>query len=343
MDLSNQIIEIFKKSKIVEGEINRLVGKGNPLSESNREQFRELLEEAEKFLYTSFVKISNADYIKGVKLKIGNESEVSLEIIVLTDTGIKVQPQNIFSEANYDLVILLLHLSLFRVCANNGQSKFLILDDVLQSVDSSIRTRFIEYLLSELREWQLIITCHDRLWLNQLKHLFNRNSHRFKEIHITGWTFLSGPTITSINHDSKDNIIQQAVQTSNPRLIAAACGVMLEKICHNLSFSLEVSLHRKYEDKYTIGDLWPSIKKTLKKSSIKTILDNIDSLLIIRNILGCHYNEWAESMSDTEVQSFAKNIQTLYDFTFCENCGSWISKNDNQDFVAKCKCGSLKI
>lgn len=342
-NLVDEIYSLKEEASQIHSAISKLTNPFHECKEGKFDILKKLLIEAGQYLYSGFVQISNVDYIKNIELVLGDKTEVSLEIVVELDSGRRVAPQRIFSEANYDLVILLLHISLFRACASAGQAKFLILDDVLQSVDSVIRTRFVEYLLKELKDWQFIITCHDRLWLNQLRYMFQRASHQFKEYNISHWNFMKGPSIISRNHELKDDMISKALQTHNSRLIAAACGVTLEMICQKLSVSLEISIHRKPDDKYTIGDLWPGIKKSFKKSSISILCDKIDSQLVIRNILGCHYNEWANSLSDSEVIEFANLIQELYDSCFCDKCGCWISISDDKEVVAECKCESLQL
>ncbi len=342
-NLVNEINSLKEEASQIQSAISKLTNPFHECKEGKFDILKKLLIEAGHYLYSGFVQISNVDYIKNIELVLGDKTDVSLEIVVELDSGRRIAPQRIFSEANYDLVILLLHISLFRACASAGQAKFLILDDVLQSVDSVIRTRFIEYLLKELKDWQFIITCHDRLWLNQLRYMFQRASHLFKEYNISRWNFMKGPSIISRNHELKDDMISKALQTHNSRLIAAACGVTLEMICQKLSVSLEISIHRKPDDKYTIGDLWPGIKKSFKKSGISILCDKIDSLLVIRNILGCHYNEWANSLSDSEVLEFANLIQELYNSCFCDKCGCWISISDDKEVVAECKCKSLQL
>lgn len=302
-----------------------------------------VLDDVEELLYNSFQKITNIDYIDSINLSVADISAASLDIKINLSNGVSTSPNKIFSEANYDLLILLLYISIIRVGIKNGQEKVLILDDVLQSVDSSIRAKFIRFILSELKDWQLFITCHDRLWLNQLRYMFNQNGHPFKEFHITGWSFYTGPTISEQKYETIDNSIQDALNTKNIRIIAATAGLTLEKICQKLSISLPTSVKRKLDDKYTIGDLWPNIRKTLKGSSIEEYLTKVDNLLLIRNLLGCHYNEWADSMVDSEVYDFASTVQNLYSATFCSNCHNWISLSQNKGMVSECKCGNLSI
>lgn len=345
----NRLIDLVEKFKEYTTEIKNIQSAIKTLTNSSNENeskfisLKKLLLEAEKYLYNAFTQVSNVDYVNNIELEIGHKSDVSLEIVIELNTGHRTSPQRIFSEANYDLIILLLHISLFRACSVSRQGKVLILDDILQSVDAVIRVRFMEYILKELPDWQIIITCHDRLWLNQLKYIFHRFSHKYKEFHISRWNFFSGPTIISQNNEKKDDMITKAIQTNNPRLVAAACGVILEMICQKLSTSLNTTIKRKIDDKYTIGDLWPGIKKVLKKSILSKIVENIDSLLLIRNILGCHYNEWAESLSNDEILFFAKNIQDLYDNVFCEKCGCWLTNSLDSSIIAECKCKSIIV
>lgn len=301
-----------------------------------------LLSEASDFLSDSFRSISNAQYVQSIKLIMGVKSPASFDIMVELVNGKQMIPTSIFSEANYDLMILLLYISLVRAAALRGQSKLLVLDDVLQSVDATIRVKFIDYLLDKMSDWQFIITTHDRLWLNQLKYQFQRHGHQYKEYNIERWTFKEGPFLLEQNNYLVDDTLICAIKTNNNTLIASASGVLLEKICQQLSITLHISIHRTYGDKYTIGDLWPGIKKVLKKTSLNELISSIDSLLSIRNMLGCHYNEWALALSDNEIISFANYVQELYDKVFCKECMSWISILPLTQSIS-CKCETIKL
>lgn len=302
-----------------------------------------ILKDASIFLSDSFKAIANINYIQSISLSVANISVASLNIKIKLVNGVQTSPNLIFSEANFDLMILLLYISIIRLGVLKGQHKFLILDDVLQSVDSSIRVKFIDYLLLNMPDWQFIFTCHDRLWLNQIKYLFNRRGHQFKEFHINSWDFLAGPTVQEKKYEIKDATLSTALHTNNMRIIAATCGFLLEKICQKLSVNLPTSVKRRDDEKYTIGDLWGGIKKIMSKTEVKDLIDQIDQLLFIRNLLGCHYNEWAESLSDSEVKQFAKTIQELYDKTFCEKCNTWISLTNLKNPVAECRCRHMSL
>lgn len=338
ISIAQDYYKISQKYKKFKDKKKKLVSIKTP------DKFKELEETfaaASVYLTSSFKEISNVNYIEDIELSVAHVSQTSLSIRIKLINGRNVTPNQIFSEANYDLMVLLLYLSLIRVGVDRGQEKVLVLDDVLQSVDANIRASFIVYILKELKDWQLFITCHDRLWLNQLKYLFNNASHVFKEYHISSWSFLSGPVIKEENMHSTDDTLKQAISTGNIRIMASISGLFLEKICQELSVSLRCSIERRPDDKYTIGDLWPSVKKALKKTSLVPLIEKIDKALCIRNLLGCHYNQWAESFADDEVIEFATSVQSLYEGCYCSICNCWIEKINSKSMNYECKCRNV--
>lgn len=343
--ISKSLIEKLLEIRMIKGQIKKLTDTSSIKSNRRLKQNVEFLTEASSYLTAAFNSISSVDYVDEIRLSFGKKTDASLEILIKLKNGLIATPGSIFSEANYDLLILLLYVSIIRVGANKGQAKVFILDDVLQSVDTQIRAKFVNYILSELKEWQIFITAHDRLWLNQLRYLFANNNHEFKEFQITNWDFENGPLLASQSIKLYDDSLEIAIKTGNTMLMASTAGLMLEKICQNLSIELKIDVKRKRDDKYTIGDLWPGIRKQLKKSKkMETLVEEIQNSLYIRNLLACHYNEWALSLSDKEIWEFAYNVQKLYENTFCQNCLSWISmENSSQMIYAQCKCNNTRM
>jgi recombinational DNA repair ATPase RecF len=293
------------------------------------------LAQAGNYLSKAFKEISNVDYVDYIEFRISKATEASFEIIIHLNNGREVSPENIFSEANYDLMILLLYVSMIRVSTEKGQEKVLVLDDVLQSVDATIRTKFMSYILREFNDWQLFITCHDRAWLNQLRYLFNNleqgGYHPFKEFNIVGWSFDNGPIIKESKSSGVDERLLKAIETNDIHVIASTAGPFFEMICENLSMSLHSQIYRNPDDSYTIHDLWFGLKKVLSKIGLEKEVNELDRFSFIRNMISCHYTQWSEGISDYEILRFAKAVQSLYEKTFCRECLSWISGKYNED------------
>ena len=305
--ISNSLVEKLLEIKMIKSQITKLIDTSSIKSNKRLKRNIEFLTEASSYLTEAFKSISSVDYVDEIQLSFGEKTDASLEIFVKLKNGLIATPCLIFSEANYDLLILLLYISIIRVGANRGQAKVFILDDVLQSVDTQIRAKFISYILSVLKDWQIIITAHDRLWLNQLRYLFANSGHEFKEFQITNWSFEQGPIIVSKSVKMYDDFLEIAIKSGNTTLMASTAGLMLEKICQNLSIELKIDIKRVRDDKYTIGDLWPGIRKQLKKSKdMEILIESINNSLYIRNLLACHYNEWAIALSDQEIREFGE-------------------------------------
>jgi hypothetical protein len=334
---ANQLNKLNDEISEIQSKISRLKNVDSDSSSVRKAETKRFLKEASNNLTESFNLISTVDFVHQINVKISELTEVSFEIEIILKNGKVTSPNNIFSEANLDLLILLLYTSIIREAEKYGQAKILILDDVLQSVDSIIRVKFIEYLLANFEDWQVIITAHDRLWLNQLKTAFNRHSHIFKELEIFRWNFESGPQIFEGKGQAMVSAFNDALESKNPQLIASQSGLFMEGICHNLSIQWSTSVKRKEGDRYTLGDLWGGIMRSLKNTDLRELTEKLNQRLEIRNQLGAHHNEWASSLSNSEIILFAESVMEFYDRVYCTSCQNWIGK----DFV--CICGNKKL
>ncbi|MDM3847067.1 MAG: hypothetical protein PT116_19060 [Aphanizomenon gracile PMC638.10] len=289
----------------------------------------------------SFLAISNNQFVDHIELVCGDISNVSLSVFIHLKNGKICNPNEIFSEANLDLLALLIFLSFMKESVKHGQAKLLVLDDVFQSVDSTVRVEVVDYILKNFKDWQLIFTVHDLLWKNQLCDLFRRNGKSFIESDILRWTFDEGAIILNTSQDI-DYYLLKAIETGDAINICSQSGLLLEEICHHLSYLLPVSVTRKKYDKYTLGDLWPGIFKVLKKSNIKELAEEVDKWLHLRNLVGAHYNEWARSVSQQEVKSFAESVLQLFWQVRCNKCFRWIEPIEQQKHWS-CRCKNVSI
>ncbi|AYM99181.1 AAA family ATPase [Chryseobacterium sp. 3008163] len=335
--VSDKLLIINQEIITLNNQLGRMKKLNSPSSERRKEETRRFLEEASLELTTSFLEITNSDFVKEISVKMGEQTDVSFELEVTLKNGVKTFPNKIFSEANLDLLILLLYTSIIKESNKYGQSKLIILDDVLQSVDSVIRINFMEYLLNSFKDWQFIITTHDRLWLNQLRSSFRRNSHRFKELEIFRWDFQNGLQIYEQSHNFQNSSLVKAIETKDTQIIASQTGLFLEFMSNIHSMNLNLSIQRKKDDKYNLGDLWPGLVKYFKKTSLCNHVVKIDKLLHIRNLLGAHYNDWAISLSNSDIREFSTLVNDFYLLTFCQNCESWVNKENT------CNCRKIDI
>lgn len=276
-------------------------------------------------LTDSFKRITRAEHIVALDVAVASSGPMSLDVVVRFDNGTTALPQQAFSEGYKDLVALLFFMAITKRAGELGQAKVLVLDDALQSVDAGIRLGVMDHILEQFADWQLIVTGHDRAWLSQLRGLYQRRGKPYVERTIAQWSFAGGIQVSGASR-LRAETLRIALDQHDVRMSAAAAGILLEEICQELSWRIESGVTRRPGDRYTLGDLWPGIVKTLKKTELKGTLDDINLRLDVRNLLGAHFNEDADSIPWSDVKALAEDVLSLYERVYCSRCGSWIAK-----------------
>ena len=234
---------------------------------------------------SAFLAITRSSYISDVVLTYGEPNRDSLAVSIELRNGTRRSPQTFLSEANLDLLALLVFTELVRESAEHGQAKLLVLDDVLQSVDATFRQQFVEHLFADFPGWQLIFTVHDRLWLEQFRDVLRRRTHAFIDIEIVGWTFEHGPNLRVGGRDPRD-LIKAALITADTAAICSITGRALESLSDRLSWTFPVSVVRRPGDRYTLGDHWPGVRKMLGRTGATEESEAVDRLVVLRNLMG---------------------------------------------------------
>ena len=326
--LASEALNYVDKLKKLDTKKNKLKGE---IDKETYLSLKEDLSKCESYLLPAFKAISRFKNVVDIKLSVSEFSITSLDIQITLNNGIIVKPHEIFSEANFDLLVLILYMSLIKMASDKGQSNVLILDDVLQSVDTSIREKFILYYLrsKEFKGWQFIITCHDKLWLRELEEIMqNAGITQRKVISIDRWTMSDGPVLRSLDETNIDNSIQDAKKSFNTVQIASAAGLLLEKICNQMTQYMGSSIHRSIGDIYTLKPLLDSFKASAKNivdfPELNNYLQRVYDNKHIRNMVGAHYNPYADNMDEETINEFADDVQELYDMCFCKECYSWL-------------------
>jgi recombinational DNA repair ATPase RecF len=320
------------------------------LVRQRKNSVQEIYDEIKDDINSYYNSMHPEENIGDIDLKIkdsSSEGSVIIEASFYEKSG--EDPRAYYSESHLDTLGLAIFLALYkREYSRKKDLKFLILDDVLTSVDAAHRVNIINLIFSEFKEHQLIITTHDIVLYKEILELEKQygGNNRFKNIEICEWIKDRGPILD----DTKLEIQKLKEHFTNPKIdkniLASATGTFLELILCKLRYSLELSIPAKYQDKYTIGDIWDNLYSKLKKNKEfyglnSKVIDAINSSKFIRNTNGCHYNEWAQGVSKDEIRQFTSNVIRFYEIVYCSNCNSLIKKsNGNEDY--QCNCSMLQ-
>ncbi len=301
----------------------------------------ELLGDIDAPLTAAMVAVTRYEFVERLAVTVGGSVALGLRMIVHLKDGTTVAPEQIFSEGVQDLLAILFFIEVAKAAALRGQAKVLILDDVIQSVDATIRRRLLQHILADLKDWQLIITCHDRLWLGHVQEALRNANIQYCDVEIRSWDFTDGPIISSTGVDPSADL-RSLVRKAAPRTVAGAAGLLLETLCNTLSWTLPAAVPRARDDRYTLQTLWDSVKSKVKNSSeLAPQFEEIGGIVSLRNQLGAHYNELADSIADAEADHFSDLVLKLWDSVYCGSCRGYVAKQMSKTY--SCRCGAAKF
>lgn len=336
-----RIRNLTDELKIVEKDIERATTQTRKrhLQQARLSPIQGVLESAGDALTDSFRAIASDSFVQAIQLRVADQTQVSLQMLVQLPNGAWCPPTRVLSEGKQDLLTLLLFVALAEQAAQLGQPRLLILDDALQSLSGRVRIRFAEYLVGRLRDWQLILTVHDRLWARQLRDVMIRMGHPVVEREIVDWSYQGGPVLGQTA--GLPQRLQEATQDSDPVVICALAGRNLEELADHLSCEMRASVSRQRGDHYTLADTWPSVAKKLRKTSLADVVADIDRWQHLRNVVGAHHNDWAGSLSLGEAREFALAVLNLDRATRCANCG--LAAGSTGPSILACACGQISV
>jgi hypothetical protein len=332
---SNSTIDIINKLKFLNQQLKDLNKKKktieNPVKKNNFEQqLTDFLHSISKDVTDDFICYSSLDYIKDIQIVLGEQSSFSLSFIVEMNNGQKISPQKVFSEANLDLLAIIVYLNIAKKAPDKGQSKVMVLDDIFQSIDSEVRISIIQYICTNFKDWQIFYTVHDKLWYTLLSNELGKNKITNRiEYRIYNWNYEYGPTIHP--YFSNDLIYYtDVIMRTDANDLLSIFGRLQERIYNELTYIFELPIPRKPEKDIKLNDMLSELKKYLSNSNISDIINDLDTFY--RN-LGSHDREYKYAIDDFTAKKYAKQVLKLYQLVYCFYCFCWISKGDSRKYI----------
>jgi recombinational DNA repair ATPase RecF len=293
-----------------------------------------------------FQKLHPDESHTGVRLEVREAAQKSVSLRADFYDRRSEDPRAYYSEAHLDTLGLSIFLALRRWYRRQRPAfDLLILDDVLTSVDAAHSIRLSELLLTEFKDYQMLITTHDRIWFEHLWDIQARcgMAQSFVNKVIHKWTLDEGPDLREPEDERKS--LDRLIQDGSSQEIAAMAGRLLEHTLHEMRYSLRLGVQAKRGELYEIGDLWPAFYATVKREypslyeRARREMDALDVRWPLRNWVGAHWNTWARNVPRTSAMEFASAVRGLFDLVFCSECRRFVAPSSTPLGQLSCRCG----
>ncbi len=330
-----------------------------------------LIAERKKFVTRELASISDeavrlyalihpGEDLGGIKFLLKDNAKNSLVLAGDFYTEKGVPPQGIFSESHLDTLGLCVHFALAK--KYGGEDSIVILDDVVASVDHDHLGRLIDVLHDEAENFvHVLLTTHYRPWKE--KYLFNFAPK--EEVHLldlSDWSLASGIQCFKMLTAIEELRAKKDAKPMDRQAVASKAGILLERLLRFLNEAYGGRLPAKRgREGHSLGELAGGLKKDfLKKVSVEhfgkakpqatdqaikrvELLPLIEAIQnwVLRNQVGCHYNEFGALYSNAEIAEFGAATLALAEALVCPVGGDLPTKSGGAYWESK--KGALRL
>lgn len=278
------------------------------------------------------------------------ESVDQVRLTMVGDEGVEFQytfhgkatqpPRKYLSESHLNSLGVVLFLANARIF--NKHAKFLVLDDIVTSFDTSHRRRLLRLLRDEFFDWQIIILTHENIWFDIIKREMGQHGWIFHEVRSDG---ANGILLENSPATLKEIIEQKRSKEDVTNDLRKLLELVLKNICQ----ALEVKVAFRFNDineKRMSDELINALRSTLKVKSPDLLDTQIFSDLagsaLIANLVS-HDN--ADKIVGEDIDVLLEDIEKLVALFVCEHCGRHVRADVDVpgEKAIACKCGKSRL
>lgn len=253
-------------------------------------------------------------------------------------------PQKYFSESHLNCFGLSFFLA--SVIAFNKEGKFVVLDDVISSFDSTHRKKFADLIIEKFNDYQFIVLTHEREWFdNMIKPLAKKKGWYINEIK---WSEDKGTHFEETPSELKDFIehnLSQGVSNNMGNPIRRYMEQKLKDIASNTDTKV-VFKYNEINEHRMCYELITSLKSTIKianKDLLVTypVIDRIENSAQIGNTLS-HDNPLDSKIGD--LRAIWSDIIEFEKIFYCQEADCKKPKVSMKNYepvlrTIRCGCG----
>ncbi len=328
-------------------------------------------QEIEKFLkianeLSDYIQESISSRFKDISALIGEYFSIlrsdkdikEIEIVLNTDKGraigrsaeIQLSYYNITVKPAYKVLseslLNSLGLAVYFACIRkfNENTNFVILDDIMNSLDTSHRDTLLDLMNEKFSDYQMILFTHDLHWFEKIQRRFPS----WIKKKIKSWDYTGGPKI-----DMADTTLDEVKELLKDSSKATDAGSKfggyvegtLNELCEDLHAELRYRFNRNdppaMEELLTA--LYKRLKDRLNKNPIVDLIDNARKYEpLLRNSTTHPRQNYSSSISPQEVQRGLDEWEKVHDALWCKDCNNYVYYRKDVDSI-ECRCGHLKL
>ena len=285
--------------------------------------------------------------IKDIQLELNTETQRATgrsAEIKLSYFDLEVKPAyKVLSES----LLNSLGLAVYFTCVKefNKDCKFVVLDDIMNSLDTGHRDSLLDLIDQEFSDYQVILFTHDEFWFQKIKSKFPSWIHK----KIKSWEYSRGPVIEKSNttmEDIDELLKDNAKARDAGYKLALHVEDTLNELCENIQAEIKYRYHKSNPP--TLDELFVGFhKRTVKvlgntHATIPLIEAVQNTVPTLRNFADHSKANYASSISPTEVESVKNEWSNLEKEIHCGTCHKYISFIPLTGKLS-CRCGGITL
>jgi hypothetical protein len=236
-------------------------------------------------------------------------------------------PNWVYSDGHLDTVGICVFLALRRHRGDQAEdSKLMVLDDVVLSIDLAHARRLISLLKESFNDHQIIILTHNGLFA----HWCSKLLPGMRRVRINTWTLEEGPKLGE--YLSAIELVEKSLADQSAKQIALQVMALMDEWLAECRYAHGLAVPAKLGEQYTLTDIWEPFVSRLKKMGQRLnsdmggavkIVDELSDLPAIRNALPAHENEFAREFPRTTMVEIGKKCLSLVQSLYCTKCSTF--------------------
>ena len=239
-----------------------------------------------------------------------------------------------------------LGLAVYFTCIKqfNQDCKFIVLDDIMNSLDIDKRDTLLDLIDKEFIDYQVVLFTHDLYWFQKIMRRFPGWIAK----KIKNWKYETGATIdvaTTTQQEIEENHDDSTKIETAGWLLERHVEGLLNEFCENLC--AEIRYRYTKNDPPSMEELFVALHKRLKdKAKNHAVTQQVSEAKkyepILRNFVSHARTNSPTSVSPQEIKRAAEEWFKLEKELWCDKCHQFVEYYKDKDSI-ECGCGNLKI